>query len=213
MTYDELQTAVRTFVQSNDDDFLDTLPLLIRLAEERLLKDSQLAIFQRNATSNAFPGVKYMPYPQDFLAPMSYIVFVDGQRQMIRLKDTGFVQAVEPDGTVEGPPKYYALFDESNFIFSPTPDEAYPLELQYLYRPASITAGAGSGTTWLSRNATSALLYGTIVEAYVFLKGEDDVHAKYMDRYMAALRGLKQLGEAKQTTDHYRYGRLIRPKE
>jgi len=213
VTYDELLDAVRTYVQMNDADFERLLPAFIRLAEERLLKDAQLNIFQRNATSNAFPGVKYMPYPLDFLAPMSYVVFMAGERRLIQLKDTGFVQAVEADGSVQGTPMYYALFDESNFIFAPIPDQAYPLELQYLYRPASITSGVGAGTTWLSRNASAALLYASILEAYVFLKGEDDVQAKYMERYMTALRGLKQLGEAKQTTDRYRYGRLIRPKE
>ncbi len=100
-----------------------------------------------------------------------------------------------------------------NFILAPTPNQDYPVEVQYLFRPASLTSGAGTGTTWLSENAELALLYGTLVEAYTFMKGEPDIMANYDKRFQEAVMGLKMLGEAKETTQEYRVGRVIRDKQ
>ena len=110
-------------------------------------------------------------------------------------------------------PKYYATFDVSNFILAPTPNANYTAELHYLYRPASLTAGAESGTTWLSENAELSLLYASLIEAYIFMKGEQDVMAMYDKRYQESLIGLKLLGEAKETTQNYRVGQVIRAKQ
>ena len=110
-------------------------------------------------------------------------------------------------------PKYYSSFDVSNFILAPTPNGSFVAELHYLYRPASLTAGSGSGTTWLSENAELSLLYASLIEAYIFMKGEQDVMAMYDKRYQESLVGLKLLGEAKETTQDYRVGRIIRPKQ
>lgn len=213
MNYADLRTTVKAFLQTEDPQFEALLPTFIRLAEERLLREAQLTVFQRNATSNAIPGNRFMPTPTDFLAPMSYSVTVGTEKRFIQLKDSSFVQAVEADGTATGVPLYYALFNEGTFLFGPVPDQAYPLELQYLYQPTSITAGPDAGTTWLSENATQGLLYATLVEGYVFQKGEQDLMQVYVTRYNEALRGLKLLGEAKQTTERFRTGPLVRPKE
>jgi hypothetical protein len=85
--------------------------------------------------------------------------------------------------------------------------------MHYLYRPASLTAGADGGTSWLSINAELSLLYGALIEAYIFMKGEQDVMAMYEKRYQESLIGLKLLGEAKETTQDYRVGRVIREKQ
>lgn len=213
MTRSQIEEAVRAFLQTNEPSFDAQLPLFIRMAEEKVLKQAQLTLFQRNATSNAFPGVRFMPYPLDFLAPMSYSITVGEERRYILLKETSFVQAVEADGSVTGAPLYYSLYDEKNFLFGPTPDQPYPLELQYLYRPPSLMEQEPDGTTWLSINAPLTLLYGALVQAYTFQKGEADLMQVYMAQYQDALAGLKMLGEAKQTTERYRVDQLRRPKE
>ena len=100
-----------------------------------------------------------------------------------------------------------------NFIVAPTPDVDYVVELHYLYRPTSITAGASDGSTWISQNGELALLYGALVEAYIFMKGEADVMQQYNQRFNESMIGLKMLGEAKQTTQEYRVGKVIRPKQ
>ncbi|MEK9894990.1 MAG: hypothetical protein VW518_01005, partial [Burkholderiaceae bacterium] len=112
-----------------------------------------------------------------------------------------------------GNPRYYAIFDIDHFILGPTPNSGYTTELHYFYRPASLTAGAGSGTTWLSENAEIALLYGSLVEAYLYMKGEPDIMAQYEKRFSEAMVGLKMFGEAKEVTDQYRTGMVIRPKQ
>ena len=124
-----------------------------------------------------------------------------------------FLQEYTPDPTTTGEPKYYAQFDNSNFVLSPTPNYAYSMELHYFYRPASLTSGSESGTTWLSTNAELTLLYGALIEAYVFMKGDPDLMGKYDQRFQESLMGLKQLGEARQVTDEYRTGVVVRTKQ
>jgi len=87
------------------------------------------------------------------------------------------------------------------------------VELHYFYRPASLTAGAATGTTWLSENAQIAMLYGSLVEAYIYMKGEQDIMAQYEKRFAEAISGMKMLGESKEVTDEYRTGKIIRPKQ
>ena len=128
-------------------------------------------------------------------------------------KDVDFVQSFNPDAASTGNPRYYAVFDVDNFVLGPTPNSSYAVELHYFYRPASLTAGSGSGTTWLSENAELALLYGSLIEAYIYMKGEQDVMAQYEKRFVEAITGLKMFGESKEVTDEYRTGKVIRPKQ
>ena len=134
-------------------------------------------------------------------------------KSFIEFKDPSFLQSYTPNPGVFGAPKYYSVFDVSNFLLAPTPDVGYIAELHYLYRPDSLTAGAGGGTTWLSLNAELALLYGSLVEAYIYMKGEQDVMAMYNARLQEAIMGIKLLGEAKETTQDYRVGKVIREKQ
>ena len=109
-------------------------------------------------------------------------------------------------------PKYYALFDKDNFIVAPTPDVNYTVELHYYYRPASLTAGAEDGTTWLSENAPNVHLYGALYEAYTYMKGEADVLANYEKRFTEGLVRLKDLAESRENRDAYRDGLPTRPR-
>lgn len=212
-TYDQLTQAIQDYTENDETSFVNNIPLFIRQAEERILKQVQLSLFQKNVTGSATTGNAFLAAPTDFLAPYSLSYMgADGDRVFLEFKDVSFLQAYNPDYSVTGAPKYYATFDVSNFLLSPTPDSTYTMELHYLYRPASLTAGAGDGTTWLSINAEMAMLYGSLIEAYIFMKGEQDVMAMYEKRLQESIMGIKMLGEAKQTTDQYRTGQVIRPK-
>jgi hypothetical protein len=211
MTYGELKTAVQDFVQSTETSFVNNLPLFIRLAEERIMKNVRLNLFQKNASGSTTAGNKYVASPTDFLAPISLSLTIGGKQTFLLLKNADFVQEYIRD-SVSGEPVYFGQYDVDNLILAPIPDSAYALEMHYLYRPNSLTVGGDSGTTWLSENAEVALLYGTLVEAYTYLKGDQDLMVLYSQRFAEALQRLKNLGEGLETTDEYRTGKLMRPK-
>ena len=211
-TYDQLKQAIQDYTENSETSFVTNLPLFIRAAEERILKNVQLDLFRRNQTAALTQANPYLNCPSDFLAPFSLSYTLNNEKTFVEFKDVSFVQTYSPNATTQGLPKYYAQFDVDNFIVGPTPNANLDVELHYLYRPTSITAGAGSGTTWISLNGELALLYGSLVEAYIFMKGEADVMQQYNQRFGEAMIGLKMLGEAKETTQEYRVGKVIRPK-
>ena len=187
---------------------------LYAAAEERILKSVQLDLFRKNVSGNFSASNQYLASPSDFLAPFS-LSFTDGNgdKNFLLFKDVNFVQEFNPDSTTTGSPRYYAVFDISNFIIGPTPDSNYAVELHYYYRPASLTVGAEDSTTWLSENATLAMLYGSLIEAYTFMKGEQDLIANYTQRFGEAVATMKLLGESKEVTEEFRVGKIVRPKQ
>ncbi len=204
MTYDELKTAIQDYTENDETSFVNNLPLFIRLAEERILKSVQLNLFQKNQSGIMTTGNKYLAAPSDFLAPFSLSIAVSGSQEFLLFKDLDFVQTYTPDATTTGQPKYYAQFDVGNFILGPTPDANYTVDIHYLYRPASLTVGAGSGTTWLSDNAEITLLYASLVEAYTYMKGDPNLMQMYNQRFAEGISRLKNLGEAQEVVDEYR---------
>ena len=136
-----------------------------------------------------------------------------GDKFFVEFKDPSFVQTYTPDPVITGEPKYCCQFDFHNCLMAPTPNAAYTAELHYFYRPQSITEGTDSTTSWLSENAEMALLYGALLEAYIFMKGEPDLMQMYTMRFQESILGIKLLGEAKETTDEYRTGKVIREKQ
>ena len=213
-TYAQLKQAIQDYTENDETSFVTNLPLFIRQAEERILKNVQLSLFRKNATASTTTSNPYLAVPSDYLAPFSLSLRgADADRFFIEFKDPSFVQTYTPDSTTTGQPRYYCVFDLDNFLLGPTPDAAYTAELHYFYRPLSLTAGAEDGTTWLSENAEMAMLYGSLIEAYIYMKGEQDVMGMYAGRFQEALVGIKMLGEAKETTDEYRTGKTIRAKQ
>ena len=214
-TYDELKAAIQAYTENDETSFVANLPTFIKIAEERILKSVQLSLFRKNSTAVTTAQYQYLPVPSDYLAPFSLSMEgTDGDKVFVDFKDPSFVQTYNPDSTTYGRPKYYAVFDLNYFILGPTPDVGYTAELHYFYRPVSITESAsGTDTTWLSKNAELTLLYGSLVEAYLFMKGEQDMMAYYDKRFSESLTGLKLLGEAKEPTDEYRTGKVIRAKQ
>jgi hypothetical protein len=181
--------------------------------EERILKNSELSLFRKNVSGGMSSSNQYLAAPSDFMAPFSLSFTSSSVKSFLDFKDVNFVQTFNPNSSTTGSPRYYAQFDVDNFILAPTPDSSYTTELHYFYRPASLTAGASDGTTWLSINATQALLYGSLIEAYTFMKGEPDLMQEYEKRFSEAMIGVKMLGESKEVTDQYRDGMVVRPKQ
>ncbi len=212
-TYDQLKTAIQDYTQNTETSFVTNLPIFIRSAEERILKTVQLTLFRKNSQGNMTQADEFLIMPTDFLSPFS-LSFTDASndKKFCDFKSVNFIQSFNPDRTLTGEPRYYASFDSTSFIIGPTPNSDYAVELHYFYRPASITAGAGSGETWLSQNAELTLLYGCLIEAYVYMKGDPSLMQEYEQRYAESLVALKQFGEAKEVTDQYRTGMVIRDK-
>ena len=212
-TYGELKQAIQDYTENDETTFVNNLPIFIRNSEEKLIKLVQLTDFRKNATGNTTASNPYLNCPSDFLAPFSLSYTSNGEKIFVDYKDVNFVQTFAPDASSTGAPRYYAFFDRDNFLIGPTPDQEYVVELHYFYRPASLTTLGDNGTSWLSENAPMAMLDGSLIEAYTFMKGEQDILALYAQQYQMALAGMKQFGESKEVTDDYRTGMLIRPKQ
>lgn len=211
-TYDSLKQAIQDYTENTETTFVNNLDLFIKNTEERILKIAQLEVFRRNASGTLTASNKFLAVPSDYLASYSVCITNGSDKEFLLFKDVNFVQSFNPDSTTTGVPRYYAQFDINNFIIGPTPNSNYAVEIHYFYRPASLTAGAGSGTTWLSTNASVALLYGSLIEAYTFMKGEADLVQNYTQRFTEALSRVKNFGESQEVTDAYRTGLILREK-
>ena len=201
-----LKTAIQDYTENTETTFVSNLDTFIKAAEDRIFRSVDLEIFRKNATSALTNGDQYLSIPTDYLASFSLRVTTSGSEKFLLQKDVNYLQTYTPASTTTGLPRYYARFDADNFIVAPTPDSNYDVELHYYYQPASLTAGADDGTTWLSDNAPFALLYASVFEAYNYMKGEADMLKLYSDRYVEQLQRLKDLGEARENTDAYRRG-------
>tara|TARA_R100000329_G_scaffold137847_1_gene119066 strand:- start:190 stop:831 length:642 start_codon:yes stop_codon:yes gene_type:complete len=206
MTYSELKSLIQNYLQNTETTFVNDLPKIIEQAEERILKTVRLPVFRKNVTGQLATGNKYLATPTDFLDNFSLAVINGSNQEFLYYKDVNFIREAYPNASTTGTPKHYGLFDDTSFIVGPTPDSNYSVELHYFYRPASITAGADSGTTWLATNAVNALLYGSLLESYVYMKGEPDVMNMYEKRFLEALGRLKSLAEGENTVDNYTEG-------
>ncbi len=217
MNYQQLFETIKGYVEN---DFPDTqwtnsagtgtvtltsteqINTFIVNAEERIFNAVQLLDLRKNVTGNCTANNKYLSTPTDWLASYSMAVIDgDGNYEYLLNKDVNYIRAAFPNPTSTGLPTHYAYFDENSFILGPTPDQNYLVELHYFYYPESITT---ANTTWLGDNFESVLLYGSLLEAYTFMKGEADVIAGYQKRYDEAMALLKQLGEGKNRQDQYR---------
>jgi len=211
-TLTTLKTAIQDYADNSETSFVNNLPNFIKAAEEKIFKSIDLDIFRKNVTSAFTSSDAFLTVPADYLASFSLQITTSGSEDFLLQKDVNFIREYAPSSSTTGVPKYYARFDEDNFIVAPTPNSNYTLQLNYYFRPASLTAGADSGTTWISTNAPFALLYGSLVEASIFMKSEPDTIQSYNGLYGQYLERLKDLGEARENTDGYRVGLPSRPR-
>ena len=208
-TFTTLKTAIQDYTQNTETTFTNQLPTFIVNAEERILKECQLDVFRKNSRGSATSGNEYLEKPTDFLAQNSLSYISSSSKTFLLYKQVTFLQDYTPDPATTGTPKYYADWDESTFLLAPTPNADFTMELHYFYRPTSITTST-DGTSWLGTNAELSMLYGSLVEAYTFMKGEPDLLGFYNNRFMEGIQWMKNLGEGLQTRDQYRYDRVRR---
>jgi hypothetical protein len=227
MTYSELITAIQTYTENTfpattlaDSTVVSSTTQLNRFitqAEQRIYNTVQFPSLRKNVTGSVTTSNKYLSCPEDFLSTYSLAVIdASGNYEYLLNKDVNFIRQAYPNPTTDvGIPKYYALFgptvntstitNELSFIVGPTPDASYSVELHYYYYPQSITVTA-SGQTWLGDNFDTVLLYGSLVEAYTYMKGEADMIALYDTKYKEALGLAKRLGDGLERSDAYRSG-------
>lgn len=211
MNYAALVASIKAYTEN---DFPDTagsggltsteqIDTFIKEAEQRVYNTVQLLDLRKNVTGTTTLGNKYLSVPSDWLANFS-LASIDnttGEYEFLLNKDVNYIREAFPFPATTGKPTHYAMFDENSYILGPTPDAAYTMELHYFYYPQSIV---DASTSWLGDNFDSVLLYGSLLEAYTFMKGEADVLAGYQRRYDEAMVLLKQLAEGKNRMDMYR---------
>ena len=211
MNYTQLVAEIQNYTENQFTT--EVVNTFITQAEQRIYNSVQLPALRKNVTGTTTSGNKYLAMPDNWLATFSLAV-INGDNEYLYLlnKDVNFIRQSFPDTDSDfyGIPQYYAVFDQNSFILGPTPDDSYEVELHYFYYPESITI-AQSGTTWLSDNFSSTLLYGSLLEAYTYMKGEADVLAEYQKRYDDAMMLLKQLSDGKDRQDAYRSGQVRYP--
>jgi hypothetical protein len=219
MNYTQLTAAICDYTQNFEQDFVSNIPVFVQQAEQRIFNTVQFPSIRKNVTGLTSVSNKYLSCPNDFLAVYSLAVIdASGNYEFLLNKDVNFIRQAYPNPTSTAIPKYYALFgpttsndpnplitDELTFILGPTPNAVYNVELHYYYYPESITVAA-DGQTWLGDNFDSVLLYGSLVEAITFMKGEADMVALYDGKYKEALGMAKRLGDGMERQDAYRSG-------
>jgi len=213
MNYTALSAAIQAYTENTEADFVAEIPVFVQQAEQRIYNSMQFPSIRKNVTGSTTSGNKYLGCPNDFLAVYS-IAVIDGTGayEYLLNKDVNFIRQAYPVPTDTGLPRYYALFgsqsndvNELTFILGPTPDATYGVELHYYYYPQSIVT---AGTTWLGDNFDSVLLYGSLVEAYTYMKGEQDMMQLYNQKFMEALALAKRLADGMERQDAYRSGQF-----
>jgi len=209
MNYTQLVNEIQSYTE-NQFQTAD-INTFIQQAEQRIYNAVQLPALRKNVTGSLTTGNKYLATPSDWLSTFSLAVInADNEYLYLLNKDVNFIRQSFPDTDSDfyGEPQYYAVFDNNTFIVGPTPDANYAAELHYFYYPQSIVT---AGNTWLGDNFSSTLLYGSLLEAYTYMKGEQDVINQYQKRYDEAMILLKQLGDGKDRGDAYRDGQVKYP--
>jgi hypothetical protein len=210
MTYTELVALIQDYCENSETTFVANIPTFVRQAEQRIYRAVMLPEFRGNATTTVGPNTQYIARPSDFLSVFSLaVISAAGEYTYLVDKDVNFIREAYPYPATSGRPKYYGIFDgdatgaEGNLIIGPSTDATYQVELHYYRDPESIVT---ADTSWLGENADTALMYGALVEAYTYMKGDADLMKTYLDRYNEALAQLNMIG-ARSTRDDYRDGR------
>ena len=233
MNYTELYNTIQSYTENQFPDVYlanastvsatTQINTFITQAEQRIYNSVQFPSIRKNQYSPITANNKYVSLPNDFLSVYSLALVTGvtsanldtGTFEYLLNKDVNFIRQAYPSPNDTGEPKYYALFgptivssaitNELSIILGPTPDATYYVELHYYYYPESITTAA-SGQTWLGDNFDTVLLYGSLVEAYIFMKGEVDIITMYETKYKEALALAQRLGDGMERSDAYRSG-------
>jgi hypothetical protein len=216
MNYAALSAAIQAYTENTEADFVAEIPVFVQQAEQRIYNSVQFPSIRKNVTGVVSTTTPYLSAPDDYLASYSLAVIdATGNYEYLLNKDVNFIRQAYPSASDVGLPRYYALFGptvsgstittELTFMLGPKPDANYTVELHYYYYPQSIVTAS---TTWLGDNFDSVLLYGSLVEAYTYMKGEQDMMALYNQKFMEALALAKRLGDGMERQDAYRSGQF-----
>ena len=217
MNYTQLKAAIIAYTDNQDTAFEVEVPVFVKQAEQRIFNMVQFPSLRKNVTGSTTNNNKYLACPNDFLSVYSLAVVdnATGAYEYLLNKDVNFIRQAYPVPSSVGFPKYYALFgpqssdvNELTFILGPTPNGTYVAELHYFYYPPSIV---DAGTSWLGDNFDSVLLYGALVEAYTYMKGEQDMMQVYDGKFKEAMMLAKRLGDGLERSDAYRNGQFRAP--
>ena len=213
MNYTQLSSAIQAYTENTEANFVANIPVFVQQAEQRIYNNVQFPSLRKNMTGTVSSTTPYLSAPNDYLATYSLAVIDgDGNYEYLLNKDVNFIRQAYPSPSDTGLPRYYALFgaqsnaiNELSCILGPKPDANYTVELHFYYYPESIVTAS---TTWLGDNFDSVLLYGSLVEAYTYMKGETDMMQLYNQKFMEALALAKRLGDGMERQDAYRSGQF-----
>ena len=207
MNYAQLSTLLQDYCESTEQSFVANIPTFVQLAEERIYNSVQIPAIRKNVTGTMTQSFQYFSLPSDWLSTFSLAVIdpTTGEYEYLLNKDVNYIRAAYPPPNSTGKPAYYAIFDNATMLLGPTPNLNYSAELHYYYYPTSIVS---SSTSWLGDNFDTVLLYGSLREAYTYLKGEGDMMQNYDAKYQEALGLLKRLGDGLDRQDAYRSGQV-----
>lgn len=210
MNYTQLSTLIQDYCESTEQSFVANIPTFVQLAEERIYNSVQIPAIRKNVTGTMTQSFQYFSLPSDWLSTFSLAVIdpITGEYEYLLNKDVNFIRAAYPPPNSTGKPKYYAIWDDASMILGPTPDQSYTAELHYYAYPVSIV---NAGNSWLGDNYENVLLYGSLREAYTYLKGESDMMQYYEQKYQEAVQQLTRLGDGLNRQDAYRSGQARVP--
>lgn len=209
MTYDELVTNIRSYTEIDANALPNSIiNTFILMTENRILRDIDLDVFKLESYANMTQGNKFLTAPTDILTHR-YMMIQSDENIFLEFRDTSFMKEFWPDGSAEGKPKYYSVWDQNTFYIAPTPDDDYYVELGYIYKPTQLSST--NQTTWVSINAPEALLYGCLVQAYSYTKGPVEMLQYFDNSYKQAIQGLGIEQQGRRRRDEYRDGMIRLP--
>ena len=205
-TYAEILSLVQEYTENTETSFVAAIPHFVELAEEKIQHVVQLPVFRKTSQGTLTTSNRFLDAPSDFISMFSLaIVDGSGDHQYLIDKDVNFLREAFRDPTATGTPRFYALWDDNTFLVAPTPSSGLTVEINYQYKPESIVTAS---TSWLGNYAQEALLYGTLVEAYIYMKGEEDILKMYEIKYQSGLKKIKQVGDGKNRRTHIGLAKL-----
>jgi hypothetical protein len=210
MTYDELVTNIRNYTEVDANVFTNAvINTFITMAENRILRDIDLDVFKKEATSTMSTGNRFLTSPSDILTHRYIFITVAGNKVYLDFRDTSFMKEYAPDAAAVGVPKYYSVWDQNTFSLAPTPNADYAVELGYIVRPAQLSPA--NPTTWISTNAPEALLYACLIQAYSYTKGPAEMLGYFDNSYKQAIQGLGIEQQGRRRRDEFRDGMIRIP--
>lgn len=204
MIKSEFISAIQKYLENEEQSFIDHIPDFVDLAEEDIARQVQLPHCRKNATTTFISSNQYLTTPPDYLSPYSMLVVAQGDHRYMMSKEVDYIREFWPSPTRTGVPRYFAQFDHNSFLVAPTPSQDYEVEIHYYGKPDPLRAAPSNGTTWLLANCENALLFGTLMQGYIYMKGDQDVINSYKMQFDKAIAALQIIYEGRQRKDSFR---------